>query len=301
MFSREAIEEAPLQVYYGALYFAPASSMVRQKFQNYVPTWIKRKPVIQDTWSAWYTSLEGHYSAVMAITFNSDSAQLASGSEDGMIKLWDVSTGMALHTLHGDVGTVDSLAFSTDGKTLAAASCGSTAIVQLWDTTTGTVRRVWHGPSSETHRVAFSPDCEYIAWVLRGGDVDIWNVAQGDKQVSLKDGDSEATAVALSLNGKLLVLGLANGMVTLWKIRVATGSKQLTLSAHPGEVRVVAISPDATQIASVGPSGTVKIWDALEGALQRTIVAEATYITSFAFAPERERLALPCNDKTIRI
>jgi WD40 repeat protein len=60
---------------------------------------------------------------------------LASGSADSTIKLWDAATGQGLATLKGHSGSLTSLAFSPDGKTLASASAdnaGADHAIKLW-------------------------------------------------------------------------------------------------------------------------------------------------------------------------
>jgi WD40 repeat protein len=53
---------------------------------------------------------------------------LASGSNDGTVKLWDVVTGQEVLTLKGHAAGVSSVAFSPDGKRLAVGS----DVVKLW-------------------------------------------------------------------------------------------------------------------------------------------------------------------------
>ena len=68
---------------------------------------------------------------------------LASGSEDGTVKLWDLATGNLRATFRGHGAQVDSVAFSPDGKTLASAAADRK--VKLWDVATGEQRATFSG------------------------------------------------------------------------------------------------------------------------------------------------------------
>jgi WD40 repeat protein len=46
--------------------------------------------------------LEGHSGMVVNVSFSADAHQLASGSYDGTVRVWDVTRGTCLHTLRSD-------------------------------------------------------------------------------------------------------------------------------------------------------------------------------------------------------
>jgi WD40 repeat protein len=70
---------------------------------------------------------------------------LASGSLDETIKLWDIASSQVLRTLAGHSAEVQSVAFSTDGKTLASGSFDET--IKLWDVASGKELRTLTGHS----------------------------------------------------------------------------------------------------------------------------------------------------------
>jgi WD40 repeat protein len=153
---------------------------------------------------------------------------LSSASADGIIKLWDPSTGQELRTVsaHTDqagtpaspgpeVGYIRAIAFSPDGKTLA--SSGSEGSVRLWDPMTGRQRQtIWHGQSAGA---ICSPDLgHFITW-HRGrdpaeGTAVVWDTAAG-RQVAVLPSAGKWTA-AFSPDGTTLLIGHANGTVAVW-------------------------------------------------------------------------------------
>jgi predicted NACHT family NTPase len=91
-------------------------------------------------------TLKGHESEVYSVGFSPDGKQLASGSFDKTIKIWDVTTGKVLNTLKGHESLVNSVEFSPDGQQLASGSRDKT--IKIWDVTTGKVLNTLKGHES---------------------------------------------------------------------------------------------------------------------------------------------------------
>ena len=169
LYSRPAIEQAPLQTYCSALIFAPAKSIVRNQFECKKPGWMQRLPEVQEGWRALLQTFKGHRSFVGAVAFSSDGKLLASASSDRTIKLCGVTTGVVVKTFEGHADSVTAVAFSPDGKLLASASLDHT--IMVWDSTTGVAVKTLesHTGSVHTatfHTVIFSLDGKLLASAL---------------------------------------------------------------------------------------------------------------------------------------
>ena len=131
-------------------------------------------------------SLCGHTKKVLGVDFHRNGTLLASVSEDGTLRLWDVATGKARLLPDGppdgtpagtgtplahDGKQIWAVAFSPDGRTVATA--GDSGTLRLWDVERGTMRaqappasrnsRTASRPRARVTTVAFSPDGRTIA------------------------------------------------------------------------------------------------------------------------------------------
>src|SRR5262249_10300886 len=136
-----------------------------------------------------------------------DSRSLAA-SHDATMDVWDVTAGRRLHTLQVKAWVIDSVAWSPDGKTLAAgARRGEGGKVHGWDAKSGDLLDTLDSGAV----AAYSPDGKTLAAVsLDCKTLRLWDTAQAKLLRTLKVPATDALrpiSLAWSPDGKLLALG----------------------------------------------------------------------------------------------
>lgn len=137
-----------------------------------------------------------------SVAFSPDASMIAGGDADGLIKVYDLETGIELAVLQGHIGKVYSLDFSPDNSRLV--SSGNDKNIFLWDV--GTFERVamLSGHESYVHSVRFSPDGTQIASGSGDGTVRIWDSISPSERMRQYRSEQPVRIKAMQLVSQLL-------------------------------------------------------------------------------------------------
>lgn len=144
-------------------------------------------------------------------TTSPDGKIIASRS-GGSIKLWDINTGKLLRTLGAHSQSVNAIAISPDGKTLASGSDDRT--IKIWDLNTGELLRTLAGHAYAVTAVAISPDSKTLA-SGNGRTIKLWNLHTGKPLHTLEEHSGWVDFVAFSPDGKKIITRSFN-CIKIW-------------------------------------------------------------------------------------
>ena len=204
-----------------------------------------------------------HGTLVRALAFSPHGEILASGGRDGTVRLWNTSTGHEWKRLQMNDDDLHALAFSRDGKLLAA---GSYYALQVWDAST--FEKLWEVKKPKLQvsgSLRFSPDGRMISAATWSWKVRIWDARTGKLIHELAGHRKAVDGVAFSPDGNLIASSGKDLTVRVWD--TVTGAQALKLdipNKYSTSRTGISFSPDGA-ILTVVCGVTINQWDLPEG------------------------------------
>jgi WD40 repeat protein len=237
---------------------------------------------------------------------SSNGSVLAEISEDEIVRVWNVGTGVSVElpsakgppvalavSGNGQVlavayaneiglfnlndpklqpagapiqGHVDCLTLSFDGKLLAGATAQGN--VQIWSREDGSLRKHFSaGFGVSTLR--FGPQSDVLALGGKDGRVSFWSLQSGAMVFESKKHSAMVGAIAFSVDGKLLATGSDDRTAIIWE--VGSGKARHTLKGHDFAATSLAFSPSGDLLAVGSGNASVVLWDVVTGKLNRVM------------------------------
>lgn len=237
-----------------------------------------------------------HEKSVHKIVVTSDGKYVVSANEDGVLRVWDVSTGQIINEITHD-WYIFSLAVSPDGKYITA---GSDKSARVWNISTGEkIASMAHDGYLTSIAVDFSPDGKYVA-SGGGTSVQILETATGKEiaRTSINELLTSILSVAFSPDGRYLAVAGGNSFNTY--ILNATTGRVIRRLSQEDAVTLVGFSPSGKYLFSIGIASTVRIWEVSTGR-QISSLTDNIYTYSVEFSPDSKYVISAGGDSFARV
>lgn len=251
-----------------------------------------------------------HFSSVDVVAFD-PAGNLATGSADRVVRVWDRKTGAVRATIAGNQSSVVAVAFAPDGTTLFTSSLDRT--IRMWNAETGVER-----PRSDSQKQSWTgllrtpplllvanSGKQLLAWAPRDEQsttIVAYDV-EGNEQFTLVDQNRKIHSLCFSADGKGAATGAANGTVRVWNLEqksVLPGGDWF-LFDEKVSVADLALTPDRKTIVVTSEQGDVKIADVTTREVRKTLKAHPGKILGCVVSPDGARFLTWDAENTVKV
>lgn len=237
---------------------------------------------------------------VSALAIGDGGKTLAVGTY-GQVTLWDLPRREVVRVLDDLPGPVLALAFSPDGKTLAAGAglAARSGTVRVYDWPSGTVRRTFEGHEDVVSALAFRPDGKGLATASYDNTVRFWDLDSGKPAGVFKGHSDFVFDVAYLPDGKSLLS--ASKDRTIKRIDAATATEVRSFGEHNEDVLALAVRPDGSGFLSAGVEPAIRSWKIDADKSSKKSGGHSGPVHQLAISRGGERVASASGDGTVRV
>ncbi len=234
-------------------------------------------------------TLSGHSQGVTSMAFSPDGKQIATGSRDHTVRVWDVSTAESLWTGAGHTAAVNDVAFVRD----TLYSAGEDGLLLAWE------------PASRTRPICVfecgvpitcldvSPN-SLLVLLDNTGEVRFWDASASRLLTASIRVAGPVGIMSMRPDGKQLAIATGSEVVVWDTSSLDEGRSGLisTLAGHTARVTALTYSSDGKRLVSVGQDKNVRLWDSETGTEMLTLQTPSEDTLAVAFDPQQQQLVV---------
>lgn len=209
---------------------------------------------------------QGHHFDMNCVDFSRDGQIMATGGDDGKIKLWNSDTGYCFVTFNEHAAPITDICFNRSNIVLSSSRDGT---VRAFDLTRYRNFRTFTPPMEEPVQltcVTSDPSGDIVcAGSLDPFNIYVWSLRTAKILEVLSGHEGPISQLAFSAQKNLLVSSSWDKTVRIWDVFSTKAANEVL--SHGSDVVCLAISPDGSQVCSATLDGQLYFWDISDGKL----------------------------------
>ena len=213
---------------------------------------------------------QGHMNDINIIAYSPEGGQLASGAEDGRIKIFDISSSNCLITFMDHTAKVTGLQYALN-KSNVLVSSSLDGTIRAYDLIKYKNFRIMTTPK-QTQLICCSVD--YSGEIVTAGSLDtynifVWSLKTGDLIDVLNGHTAPVSCLAFSHINDILISGSWDNTVKMWELYTKKGISETY--EHNSKITAVALSPNDKEVAVSTLNGELYTWDIETGSIKNIL------------------------------
>lgn len=202
---------------------------------------------------------QGHYNSMACLDFSPDGQHIATGAEDGKIKLWNTSSGFCFVTFTEHTASVTGVKFKHTGKVVVSSSLDGT--VRAFDLNRYRNFRTFTSPRpAQFSSLAMDVSGEVVCASAQDTfEVFVWSMQTGRLLEVLSGHEGPVASITFSPTDAVLASASWDKTLKIWDIFQSKGSRE-TLKLTT-DALAVTFRPDGKQLAVATLDFQVTFWD----------------------------------------
>ena len=243
-----------------------------------------------------------HSTQVDMAKFSPDGSCLATASEDGTVKIWELIAGkwQKKATIGHHPEGVNNARFSPDGRHLVTTSWAGTVKIH------GLVAGQWQKKVTIRHGEAvwdarFSPDGSHLVTASADNSTQIWELDAGQwRHKGIVSHYHAVNFASFSPDGRHLATASDDWTAKIWRRDDRQWEVKATIR-HSNSVGIARFSPDGSHLVTASADHTAKISKRDGGWQEKALIQHSGEVCNAHFSPDGSRLATSSADRTIKI
>lgn len=241
------------------------------------------------------TRLPVRLDRVRALAVSADRSHLAFAGSGSQIFIWNMRQKIPTQVIEGLGDETRALAFTLDGRVLAAA--GLDRKLRLFDVNSGALL-VARATDAVVRTVNVAPDTGLLFTGDQAGLISVRDPKTAEVLASWQGHADSVLGSAISPDSTLFATAGADRSIKVWNAR--THQHLFTSTGHDGKVLALDFSADSALLASGGEDKTVRLWEARSGKALATLIGHSGIVRSIRFL-RASQLASGGDDGAIRL